>query len=95
MPEFLGRVNTPNRLNTTSFLPRNLLMSSQKQPKRLSEKAAGKSIADPVERLNIWVNENWKQKSVDLCNKYTQQENKNKLSAKDQVKQRKMCKKKV
>ncbi|CAG8734861.1 13273_t:CDS:2, partial [Dentiscutata erythropus] len=112
MPESLGRVNistlestkllnTPNRLNSTAFLPRNLLISSQKQPKQLSEKAAGKLIVDPVESLNISVreqkennetSEDWKQKSGDSCNKYTQQENKNKLSAKDQVKRyKKKC----
>ncbi|CAG8776052.1 15294_t:CDS:2, partial [Dentiscutata erythropus] len=84
MPESLGRVNistlestkllnTPNRLNSTAFLPRNLLISSQKQPKQLSEKAAGKLIVDPVESLNISVREQkennetaeeWKQKSA-------------------------------
>ncbi|CAG8561160.1 12094_t:CDS:2 [Dentiscutata heterogama] len=94
MLESTKHLNTLNHLNTTAFLPRNLLKSSQKQPKQFCEKAAEKSIANPVEKLNILVKEqkenneiakDWKQKSADLCNKYTQEENNNKLSAKDQA----------
>ncbi|CAG8513086.1 35649_t:CDS:2 [Racocetra persica] len=99
VPESSRRVNTPtlgstkflnvlsrkspNHSNTVFRSPRRLFTSPREQPKRLSDKASGKLVSDPVERSNTPIkeqkeqnetSEDWKQKFIDLCSKSTQRE---------------------
>ncbi|CAG8556331.1 11141_t:CDS:2 [Racocetra fulgida] len=99
VPESSRRVNTPtlgstkflnvlsrkspNRSNTVFRSPRRLFTSPREPPKRLSDKATGKLVSDPVERSNTPIkeqkeqnetSEDWKQKFIDLCSKSTQRE---------------------
>ncbi|CAG8633311.1 7736_t:CDS:2, partial [Dentiscutata heterogama] len=64
MPESSRRVNTPtlgspkllnaiSRKSPTFRQPRRLFISPRELPKRLNEKAAGKSVSDLVEKSNI------------------------------------------
>ncbi|CAG8614629.1 16802_t:CDS:2 [Dentiscutata erythropus] len=94
MPESSRRVNTPtlgspkllnaiSQKSPTFRQPRRLFISPREPPKRLSEKATGKSVYDLVEKSNISVRdqkeqnettEDWKHKFIDLCSKSTQRE---------------------
>ncbi|CAG8784984.1 5981_t:CDS:2, partial [Cetraspora pellucida] len=60
-----------------------LFTSPREPPKQLSDKASGKLVSDPVEKINTPAKEqkeqnetpeDWKQKFIDLCSKSTQRE---------------------